>query len=81
MMTDVTIRERAAELVRTVGPNRAAKMLGTNRMTVLSLAAGAPVMPGTFALIRERTASLNGGGMVADIKDTCVRLGRSRKTS
>jgi hypothetical protein len=52
-LTDEQIRLHAAELIRSVGPNRAAYQLGINRITALSLAAGAPVQPATFALIRE----------------------------
>jgi hypothetical protein len=51
--TDEQIRLHAAELIRSVGPNRAAYQLGINRITALSLAAGAPVLTSTFALVRE----------------------------
>lgn len=53
-LSDDEIRQRATELLHSVGVNTAAKTLGIGRMTVLGLASGAPVMPATFALIRER---------------------------
>ena len=53
-LTDDLIRKRARDLVVALGAPRAAKQLGTNRLTVLALAAGAAVRPGSFALIRER---------------------------
>ena len=53
-MSDDAIRAHASELIHAIGINGAAKKLGVGRMTVLSIAAGAPVMPATFALIREK---------------------------
>lgn len=52
------IRRLAASLIQEHGANEAARKLGLSRITVLSLAAGAPVLTATFALVRERmTAS------------------------
>lgn len=56
-LSDQAIRERATKLVSELGPNRAAKALGVNRITALSLAAGAPVLAATFALVRETLAN------------------------
>lgn len=60
-LTDDAIRARAAALVRSRGPNPAARELGVSREAVLSLAAGAPVTRGTIALARERLRQLTGG--------------------
>jgi hypothetical protein len=53
-LTNDAIRAWAAERLRTVGANGAARELGVGRETLLSLAVGAPVQDGTFAKIRER---------------------------
>lgn len=62
--TDSDIRALARELVTTTGPKAAAKALRVGRDTALNLAAGGPVRPGTFALIRERARAgeTQGGG-------------------
>jgi hypothetical protein len=59
-LTDDAIRARAKQLIRACGPNAAAATLGVNRITALSLAAGAPVMASTFALVRERLSEREG---------------------
>lgn len=53
-LTNEAIRVIAAERLRALGANGAARELGVGRDTLLSLAAGAPVQDGTFAKIRER---------------------------
>lgn len=52
-VAEQVIRERARELVCDVGPKKAAFLLGLSRSALLSLAAGAPVTRGTFAVVRE----------------------------
>lgn len=49
------LRERAAALIAREGPTRAARQLGIRRESLISLAAGIPVLPGTIALFRERS--------------------------
>lgn len=47
------VRDFALEMVRELGPRSAAKALGVARQTAMSIAVGAPVMPGSVALVRE----------------------------
>jgi hypothetical protein len=53
VLTEAAIRARAAERVRELGPNAAAREFGMSREAILSLAAGAPVTRGTLAVARE----------------------------
>ena len=56
----VEIREHARALFRLQGPRIAAKALGVSRSALLAVCAGADVLPGTLALLREgigRTAA------------------------
>ncbi len=59
-LDEAEIQARARELARTTSPRRAAKALGICRETLLSVAAGLSVHPGTIALVRERLRELDG---------------------
>jgi hypothetical protein len=56
------IREHARTLMRERGPRGAAAKLGVSRSALLAVCAGADVLPGTLALLREAT---QGGGRAA----------------
>lgn len=47
------IREHARTLMRQHGPRGAAAALGVSRSALLAVCAGADVLPGTLALLRE----------------------------
>lgn len=47
------VRDYALGMIHRLGPGPAAKALGVARQTAVSVALGAPVMPGSVALIRE----------------------------
>lgn len=49
-----------AALIRDMGVPRTCSHLGMNRCTVLAIAAGLPVLPGTLALVRERLRAARG---------------------
>jgi hypothetical protein len=50
------VREHARALMRRVGPRAAARELGMSRPALLAVCAGADVLPGTLALLREAIA-------------------------
>jgi hypothetical protein len=50
------IREHARALMRMRGPRGAAKALGVSRSALLAVCAGADVLAGTLALLREAIA-------------------------
>lgn len=52
------IQQLARDLMHERGPRRAAAALGISRSALLSVVAGADVLPGTLALMRE---SISGG--------------------
>ncbi len=58
--TDVPpdIRSTVTEVLRLRGPRGAAKVLKISRPTVLAVAAGVGVHPGTLAVLRESTRNL-----------------------
>lgn len=56
-MTDEEIRALARKWIESKGTAGAARAMGVSRGTVLSLAAGAVVTRGTWALVRDRLAS------------------------
>lgn len=47
------IQAQVADCLRRRGPVGAAKAIGVSKSVVLSVAAGAPVLPGSLALLRE----------------------------
>jgi hypothetical protein len=55
------IREHARSLMRERGPRGAATALGVSRSALLAVCAGADVLPGTLALLRQARSSDNGG--------------------
>jgi hypothetical protein len=50
------LRDRARALLKERGPVSAAAAMGVSRITLLAVAAGADVLPGTLALLRESQA-------------------------
>ncbi|MFZ5891285.1 MAG: hypothetical protein ACOY0T_09565 [Myxococcota bacterium] len=52
------LRELVRDRLRRLGPRGAAAELNLGRSTVLSIAAGGDVLPGTLALLREATRSV-----------------------
>lgn len=55
---DARTREQVRKLLGQFGQRAAARRLGVHMQTVLALAAGARVQPGSLALVRERLATL-----------------------
>lgn len=52
-LDDAVCRQRVAELLAERGVRKAAQLLGLHSHTVLAIAAGTRVMPGSMALARE----------------------------
>lgn len=57
--TEREIRAKARHLIRTLGPNRAAQILGVCREAGLALGADAPVTRGTLAVAGQRIRDLD----------------------
>ena len=60
--TDDDTRDQVRELLKRCGQREAARQLGLHMQTVLALAVGARVQPGSLALVRERLAKLTERG-------------------
>jgi DNA-binding XRE family transcriptional regulator len=54
---DDATRQQVRNLLGRLGQREAARRLGVHMQTVLALAAGARVQPGSLALVRERLAA------------------------
>jgi hypothetical protein len=50
------VQQRIAELLKELGPRRAAEKLRVRREQLISVAAGVPVLAGTIALVQQRLA-------------------------
>jgi hypothetical protein len=56
---DGSCRQQISDLLAILGARKTARLLGMHIQTVLAIAAGARVMPGSWALARERLAKLD----------------------